>query len=290
MPAYYLVVDCGSTKADWRVFSLAKTQQSLETMGFNPSIEKPETIKEIIEDLAAPKLRDYIFEKIFFYGAGCVNTSIQHFIQGLLAEIFQTSPSRVLAAEDLLGAIRATENTSGAIAAILGTGSNACYFERDTILQQWGGHGYILGDEGSGADIGKRLVKGLLEKRLPPELEAELEAYTQMPLLSLRQAVYAHPAPNRFLANLAPFINAMQKKTAIRKILLQAFEDFIQNTLLRFERYKEVPLYFIGSIAWYFREPLKEALQKYGLTFSRIIHKPIEKLVEFHQNHELNYK
>jgi N-acetylglucosamine kinase-like BadF-type ATPase len=289
-PNYYLVVDCGSTKADWRVFAPTETKKSLETIGFNPSIEKPETIKEIIEDLAAPKLREYAFQKIFFYGAGCVNASIQHFIKDLLAQIFKISPSQVLAAEDLLGAIRATGNTTGAIAAILGTGSNACYFEGDKILTQWGGHGYLLGDEGSGADIGKRLVKGLLEKKISQEIETELETYTQMPLLSLRQAIYAHPAPNRFLGNLAPFVNSMQKRPAIRKILLEAFDDFIKTTLLRFERCKEVPLYFIGSVAWYFKETLEETLQKYGLTLSHIIHKPIERLVEYHQNEIIGNK
>jgi N-acetylglucosamine kinase-like BadF-type ATPase len=284
MPNYYLVVDCGSTKADWQIFSPTKIEKSFETIGFNPSIEKPENIKEIIEDLTVPKLRDYVFQKIFFYGAGCANASIQHFIGLLLAQALGTPAPQIYVAEDLKGAIRATGNKTGAIAAILGTGSNACYFEGDTILNQWGGHGYLLGDEGSGADIGKRLVKGLLENRLPSEIKAELEAYTQMPLLSLRQAVYAHPAPNRFLGNLAPFVNSMQKHPAIREILLATFDDFIKTTLLHFERCNEVPIYFIGSVAWHFKEPLGEALQKYRLPLSHIIHKPVEKLVEYHQN------
>ncbi|MCS6904761.1 MAG: hypothetical protein NZ576_05170 [Bacteroidia bacterium] len=284
MNNHYLVVDCGSTKADWRVFDTTQVVEGVGSVGFNPSIEKPEDIKEIIALRVVPKFQKYTLNQIFFYGAGCSSASIQHFMQILLHEIFQTPVSQIYVAEDLMGAVYATAEERAGIVAILSTGSNSCYFENGKIVEQWGGNGYLLGDEGSGADMGKRLLKGLLDKKFPSEIERELQNYTQLPLKELRQAVYAHKTPNRFLGSLSYFIFQLQTHPTIKQLIRNAFEDFLKTALLNYKQHAEVPTYFIGSIAWYFQAHLLEVLQEYNYPPPRkIIHKPIEELVAFHQ-------
>ena len=185
--------------------------------------------------------------------------------------------------DDMKAAVRATGKEEG-IVAIMGTGSNAAYYKPDEILENYGGHGYLLGDEGSGMDLGKQLLKAMLDGKLPQELHDSVLQSEGMTLGEHRTSIYQHKQPNRRLATLAPYLKKGEKIPEVQALIRSRFEKFIETTIQRVENYQDLVVDFVGGIACHFTDDLLYICEKYTLQSDNFISAPIDKLVEYHSN------
>ena len=215
---------------------------------------------------------------VFFYGAGCTPEK-KVFVQKALETVFKKAEVHV--ESDMLGAARGLLGHSAGVACILGTGSGSCYYNGETIEWSVPSLGYILGDEGSAAVLGKRLVGDLLKNQLPAGLKEEfLKQYGLTPA-EIIDRVYRQPFPNRFLASLSPFIAAHLEVPEVRQLVKQSFKAFLTRNVMQYD-YCHYRVGFNGSIAWYYRELLTEAMAEIGLQPGLIIKAPMEGLLRFH--------
>lgn len=272
-----LIADSGSTKTDWCMGD----GPIIHTSGINPFHQSLEQIHRILCDELRPQLPTNVtFSAIYFYGAGCIPEK-SPILQNALQNLFPEACIEVQS--DLLGAARALCGKYSGIACILGTGSNSCFYDGKQIVSNVSPLGYILGDEGSGAVLGKRLVGDCLKKQLPPDIcEAFLQTFGLTPS-DIIERVYRQPQANRFLASLTPFLSAHREKPGIHQLLVSCFEDFFLRNIMQYP-YQNKPVHFVGSIAWYFQEELKEVARRLGIQTGKIIQSPIEELRNYHRN------
>lgn len=274
-----IITDSGSTKTDWCIGNKENGCRRIQTAGINPFYQSVDEIRGLIEHTLVPHLENPgMPADIYFYGAGCTPEKSAVVKEALL----QTFPqSHCQVESDLLGSARALCGHKPGIACILGTGSNSCAYDGTQITSQISPLGYILGDEGSGAVLGKRLVGDCLKRQLPASLCQEfLDEYGLTPALILEK-VYRQPLPNRFLASLAPFLSAHRHIPEVRALLLSCFADFFRRNVMLYE-YKHSLVHFTGSIAWYFQDEVKEAAQTLGIATGTILKSPMEGLIDFH--------
>lgn len=271
-----LIADSGSTKTDWCMGD----NPIIHTSGINPFHQSAEQIQQILtKELGSQLSPDATISAIYFYGAGCTPEKkpiLERALQALYPQAYVEVQS------DLLGAARALCGKESGIACILGTGSNSCYYDGTHIVSNVSPLGYILGDEGSGAVLGKRLVGDCLKKQLPPSLcEAFLQTFQLTPA-EIIEKVYRQPQANRFLASLTPFLSTHREIPEIHRLLISCFTDFFQRNILQYP-YSNNLTHFVGSIAWYFQEEVKEAAQLSGIQTGKFIQSPIEELRKYHQ-------
>ncbi|MCD8388042.1 MAG: ATPase [Bacteroidales bacterium] len=286
-----LIADCGSTKIDWCVADYSVSNNPIvkrfETCGMNAVLLTPEEMRERISQEMLPQLDTDLANKItdvYFYGAGCISPAVC----GNVADAIRHSlpNAKVEVATDLLGAARALCGRRRGVACILGTGSNSCYYDGEKIARNVSPLGYILGDEGSGAVLGKLLVGNVLKGQLPDDLcEAFLKQY-DLDNLSIIDRVYRKPQPNRFLASLSPFIKQNIDRPEMHQMAVEAFRAFFKRNL---DNYKtEAPegckANFIGSIAHHYRDVLSEAAKDSGWEIGIIEKSPMDGLIEYHRN------
>lgn len=272
-----LIADSGSTKTDWCVDNGAV----IHTMGINPFHQSAESIRQILCNELLPQLPEKILlDEIHFYGAGCTPEK-SVIVKEALEVLFPQASIHVKS--DLLGAAHALCGKTKGIACILGTGSNSCYYDGEQIVQNVSPLGYILGDEGSGAVLGKRLVGDCLKNQLPQDIcNAFLETFGLTPS-TIIEKVYRQPQANRFLASLTPFLSAHREVPQIHKLLVSSFTDFFHRNVMQYP-YQDTPVHFVGSIAWHFKEEVKEAAQLLGIHTGKFIQSPIGELLKYHQN------
>lgn len=274
-----IIADSGSTKTDWCIGNSKADCQIVQTGGINPFHQSSDEIGQVISSTLVPQLGDTTgFTDIYFYGAGCIPQKAGIVKQALL----QSFPQAVAEVEsDLLGAARALCNKSAGIACILGTGSNSCAYDGEKITANISPLGYILGDEGSGAVLGKRLVGDCLKHQLPEDLYRDfLREYELTPTMILDK-VYRHPLANRFLASLTPFLWAHKHRQEIHALLVSCFTDFFRRNVMQYE-YQGMPVHFTGSIAYYFQEEVKEAALALDISIGNILKSPMEGLADYH--------
>ena len=276
----FLLADSGATKTDWILFDGSGTQKRLRTSGINPMVQTEVQIRtNALTDLSELLTGEKI-DKVFYYGAGLRTTGKVEIMTKLLKELFPEAEMEVN--HDLLGAARATCGDEKGITCILGTGSNSCWYDGNEIKMEIGGHGYILGDEGSGADLGKTLVKKALDNELPENAKKDLEEYAGKPLLELRNEIYQHPRPNYYFASLAKYIAERKEQPLYHGLVLGRLTTFIGKTVIKYYGYPEMPVHFIGSIAQVFEKELRMACEIFSLKMGRIVQAPAETLVEYH--------
>lgn len=270
-----MVVDSGSTKASWAVSDAKGTIQVLaETEGINPVHQSDEQI------VATMKSVPFSTNDIYYYGSG-VTVDQQDRMHRLLSQAFPTA-THIEAHSDMLGAARALCQHSAGMACILGTGSNSCLYDGESITANTPPLGYILGDEGSGAVLGRLLIGALYKHQLPHSLRLAFEQEMQLTLPEIIERVYRQPLPNRFLASLCPFMAAhMAQVPQLETLVYQAFQRFVQRNLDPYNR-KDLPVGAVGSIAWHFREPFTRALQSQGYQVGQVMAKPIEGMAKYH--------
>lgn len=274
-----LLADSGSTKTDWRLID-GSSVRVFSTRGLNPyHSDEAEIENELMQlDLGG---REMQILQVFFYGSGVSNTHKQEVIRNALLKRLGVHP-RIEINDDLTGVARALFGKKSGIACILGTGSNSCLYLNGRIQDKVPALGYSLGDEGSGTDIGKRLVNALHKRRLSPALTEAIVKEEGLTVDQILENVYTRPHANRYLASLARIASKHIDDQEIRKIVSQAFEDFIDKNIHRYESYEEMEIGFCGSVAFHFRDVLEETMHRKGLTCSRIVTGPIEGLVQYH--------
>ena len=273
-----LIADGGSTKTDWCVAAQGKQLQRITTHGMNPFFLSEDAIGEEIRTSLLPELQTNSFDALYFYGAGCLPEKIP-MMQNALGKNLNAKTIEV--DSDMLGAARGMSGRNPGIICIMGTGSNSCYYDGEKIVNNVSPLGFILGDEGSGAVLGKLMVGDLLKNQLPEGLKEKfLQEFDLTPGMIIER-VYRQPFPNRFLASLSPFLLRNIEEPAVRSLVFNSFKSFLTRNVKQYD-YKNYPVYFIGSIAYHYRKILEEAVLVSGMKLGEIMQNPMEGLVKYH--------
>lgn len=278
-----LIADCGSTKIDWCLLNGKKVEKQVFTLGMNAVMLTEEEMRSRIGAELMPELTAYAgdIKEVYFYGAGCISTEV---CSNVACAIKANIPGaeKIEVYTDLLAAARALCGHEPGIACIMGTGSNSCLYDGKGIAANVSPLGFILGDEGSGAVLGKLFLGDVLKNQLPAEVTAEfLEEYS-LDLLTIIRRVYREPQPNRFLASVTPFISKHIDVKEIHDMVLGTFTAFFKRNIMQYTGYAAHKVNFVGSIAYYFREVLEEAARNSGCTIEKVIKSPMEGLLKYH--------
>lgn len=273
-----LIADSGSTKTDWCMVENGETILRFKTKGINPFFQTEGEIQKEIETGLLTGLNGIQPAAIYFYGAGCAFPEKNEMIRRAINRYL---PASVEVGSDLLAAARALCGNRPGIACILGTGSNSCQYDGKEIVKSISPLGFILGDEGSGAVLGKLLIGDVLKDQLPPALKEQfLAEYGLTPAL-IMDRVYRQPFPNRFLAGLSPFISAHLDEPAIWELVTRSFLAFFTRNVKQYD-YLELPVHLTGSIAWYYQAVLKDIASDLGILTGTIIQSPMDGLIAYH--------
>lgn len=276
-----LIADSGSTKTDWVLFDGDSIVNRVKTQGLNPTQQSSDTILEVLTKELAGKIDTTTPHTIYFYGAGCAYENANKRMQTALEKVFTTRNIEIHS--DLLAAARALCGHSEGIACILGTGSNSCLYDGKKITDNTPSLGYILGDEGSGAHLGRQLVSDCIKKQLSaPLCEKFLKQY-DLTVASILERVYHEPMPNRFLASFSPFLLENRSNAEIHDLLLRCFTQFFQRNTMVYRR-SWLPIHIIGGIGMNFAQEIKETAESLGLSIGNIVESPINGLIEYHKN------
>lgn len=273
-----LIADSGSTKTDWCVVENGEFILRFKTRGTNPFFQTEEEIGKEIEAGLLPSLKGFEPSAIYFYGAGCAFPEKNDMIRRAVNR-YLSVPVEV--GSDLLAAARALCGDQPGIACIMGTGSNSCYYDGREIVKNVSPLGFILGDEGSGAVLGKLLIGDVLKDQLPPALKDQfLTQYELTPAL-IMDKVYRQPFPNRFLAGFSPFIREHLDEPAIWELVTRSFLAFFTRNVKQYD-YFEQPVHLVGSVAWYYQDVLKEIAFDLGIRLGTVARSPMEGLIAYH--------
>jgi glucosamine kinase len=277
-----LIADSGSTKTDWVLIDETK-QQRYKTIGYNPYFINSESIYNSLSEKLVPELDPLIIKSVYFYGAGCSSADNVEIVNKALTRCFINS--KVSVGHDMLAAARALLRTEPGFAAIIGTGSNTCIYNGKEITRNIDSLGYLLGDEGSGSYIGKKLVRDFMRGYLPKELDVKFREKYQLSHADIFNNLYNKPLPNRFLAGFCMFADENQDHAYVRQVVKESFNDFFKNLVTHYENYKNYSFNCVGSVAYVFRDILNETAVEHGMKPGKILHSPIEDLVDYHINH-----
>lgn len=277
-----LIADSGSTKTDWALIDNNRRVTRFATSGINPVVLGEEKVRLILTKELLPCIEDKNnIDTVRFFGAGCTTAKIPEMEQ-IFHDLFSKAKD-ILVASDMLGAAIAACGSNMGIAAILGTGSNSCLFDGQNIIQHTACLGYILGDEGSGAVLGKHFLNGILKGTLPQDLCNEFYSKTGLTQDIIINKVYRGDAPNRFLASMSPFIHAHIDIPELRELVINNFRAFFRNNITQYG-HPEIPVNFVGSLAFHYISELQEAAYLEGFSIGKLIKSPIEGLIENYIN------
>lgn len=277
----YLIADSGSTKTDWRLCDKDTIIKSIPTQGINPYHQTEEAIEHVLRNELLPQLDEHSVQEILFYGAGCANETACDRVKKAIHKILNAADITIHS--DLLGAARALCGHEEGIACVLGTGSNSCLYNGTDIIANIPPLGYILGDEGSSAVLGRRLVGDCLKNQLPEAVRDEFFSEYKLNQEIILEKVYRQPLANRFLASLTPFLSKHREVPEVHRLLIDSFVDFFVRNVKQYRR-PWLPIHFVGSIANAFAPELKEAAESLGMELGVIMQSPIEGLVIYHSS------
>ncbi|MDC0104594.1 hypothetical protein OAJ52_01295 [Bacteroidia bacterium] len=278
-----LVADSGSTKCDWILIDSQSNQHKTNSMGFNPFFHDADLVySKLMENELFIEYRNRVSE-VYFYGAGCSSEARNRIIANGLKRVF-SSAETVLVDHDLKGAALSTSQGDTGISCILGTGSNSCYFDGTKVIEKVPALGYILGDEGSGSYFGKILLSEWLYHRMPAELAEDFAKEYNLTKEGIFEAVHHKADPNVYLASFSPFISKHLDHPYFREMVYDGLDKFVNIHVLCYDNYKDVPVHFVGSIAYYFKEVLQKVAIKYSFTVGKIEKRPVEPLTQYHIN------
>ena len=272
-----LIADSGSTKTDWALIDKASGSVSrFSSCGLNPIVLGIEKVREMLEAEVLPEISDISsVEAIRFYGAGCTPAKIPE-MKTVFSELFP-SAGDIIVASDMLGAAIAACGQEMGITAILGTGSNSCLYDGKKIIQNTPCLGYILGDEGGGAVLGKIFFNGILKGTLPKALCDTFFKETGLTQAIIIEKVYRGEAPNKFLASMSPFIHEHLDVKELEELVVNNFRAFFRNNITQYG-HPEIPVNFVGSMAFHYYEQLHKAAEQEGFIIGKMIKSPIEPL------------
>lgn len=283
-----LIADSGSTKTQWVVIQ-DSVNPIISTQGINPYQQTQEQIEDILNEELMPVLNaldEREVEEVHFYGAGCTKEKAPIVAEALKMVVAPRAKIRI--ESDMLGAARSVCGNESGIVSILGTGSNACYYDGKEMIPGNPALGFILGDEGGGAYIGKRLVGDVLKHQLPEDICKAFFEETKLTQADIIQKVYRETLPNRFLASVSPFCARHLDNPAIHDFILDCFDQFFRRNINAYKTLETTKdkntdvVHFVGSIAHYYRDVLTEAALNNGYKVGKIVKEPIEGLKEYH--------
>ena len=278
-----LIADGGSTKADWIALNTNKEEAfRVRTLGLNPAIVPHEELyNRIINMFQLIHVKDEVTE-IHFYGAGCGTPKPIEILKTILESIFVNA--KVFIAEDMLAAVYAAAGNKPALVCILGTGSNSCYYNGEQMEMMTASLGYILMDEASGNYFGKKLIVDYYYHKMPKKIAEKFQNEFDLDADHIKKNLYRVPNPNMYLATFAKFMFEFKEEKYIKKIIKKGFQEFFKYRILPYNKTAETPIYFIGSIAYYFRDILEKIAHKNNLEITDVIQRPIDNLLEYHKN------
>ena len=276
-----LIADSGSTKTDWCVILDNTPIKRIGTKGLNPFFQSEEEIQQELTHSRLPQLPEGTIDSVYFYGAGCTPEKAPT----LRRAIADSLPvvGNIKAYSDMLAAARGLCGREAGITCILGTGSNSCFYDGKEIVNHISPLGFILGDEGSGAVLGKLLVGDILKNQLSPAIKEAFLKQFDLTVPEIIDRVYRQPFPNRFLASLSPFIAQHLEEPGIRQLVLGSFIAFLRRNVMQYD-YTQYPAHFIGSVAHCYKEILQEAAQETGIRIGKILQSPMEGLIQYHSD------
>ena len=276
-----LIADSGSTKTAWCLLSDDGSQQLFQTQGINPFQQTESEICDVLQDELLPQLPPQGFVssllEIYFYGAGCTPEASPKVASALRSAL--SADAQIEVQSDMLGAARALCGDKAGIVAILGTGSNSCYYDGKRIVKNVSPLGFILGDEGSGAYIGKRLVGDILKHQLPAAVCSQFLEETKLTQAKIIQRTYREPFPNRFLASLSPFCARHRDDDAIHSLLIDCFRQFFLRNI---SAYEGSTVHFVGSVGYYYQPEIQAAASLLGYTVGNVLKDPLQGLIAYH--------
>jgi glucosamine kinase len=276
--AIKLIADSGSTKAEWCLLD-GKKKKIFYTQGLSPYFLSSEQIQHIIEQELQTKMKQ-VPDEIFFYGTGCSSPDNVKSVKKALQRSFLQA--KVSVDHDLMGAAKALCGSEKGIACILGTGSNSCFYNGKKIIKNSPGLGYVLGDEGSGAYLGKKVIQYFLYNTFDEDLMDRFVARFKTTSYEILDAVYKKPLPNRYLASFAIFLAENRGHYMVENIIEDGFNDFFFNHVYKYRESWTLPVNFIGSVAYGFKDVLKEMCSSYELQLGKVLQKPMDGLIKYH--------
>ena len=281
MTGFQLIVDSGATKTEWRVVG-QDTAESIFSSGISPYHMNQAQIEASLLHELPKTLLNTAFDSIYYYGTGCYTAANASIVKRALQQVF--TAEMISVTHDLMGAAIALCGNEKGIACILGTGSNSCYYDGKKIVKNSPGLGYVLGDEGSGAYLGKKVIQHFLYETFDAGL---MEAFNEMyktDKAEILQKVYKEPFANRYLASFTKFLSANREHFMIENIIEDGLRDFFNQHILRYPQHDKTPIHFVGSIAFFFKDKIADLCTDFGVTLGTIIKQPMDGLSEFHRS------
>ena len=276
-----LIADSGSTKTAWCLISGNQRVKDITTKGINPFYQTEEEIEAELKNTLCQEIGgENKINSVYFYGAGCADSQINNKLAKTLQQVLKSDKAEV--SSDMLGAARGIFKHQKGIACIMGTGSNSAYYDGNEIVKSIPAGGFIIGDEGSGAVLGKTLIADYIKNQMPENILAEFKKFYNGTYLDVVNHVYKQPFPNRWLANFTKFMYEKREDDYIHNMIVNSFTLFFNRNIKQFDSWKDMEVGFVGSIAYYFEKELKEGAQKCEITISDIYQNPIEGLIEYH--------
>ncbi|HEX2608979.1 MAG TPA: N-acetylglucosamine kinase [Flavisolibacter sp.] len=274
-----LIADSGATKAEWCLMQKGK-KKTWFTQGISPYFLDTKQIAELVQTELVPKLKTTTIDQVYYYGTGCANPENAKSVKKALKQVFKEAGVEV--ATDLMAASRAVCGDRKGIACILGTGANSCYYDGRKMVKNSPGLGYVLGDEGSGAYLGKKVIQYYLYNTFDEDLRARFDAKFVTTAVEILDNVYKKPLPNRYLASFTMFLAENRGHYMIENIIEDGLNDFFFQHLCKYAEVWKYPVSFVGSVADGFKDVIVELCQSYEFELGTILKNPMEGLVKYH--------
>ncbi len=278
-----LIADSGSTKTDWVLVDENRNQSYYNTIGYNPYFNDTEAIFNSLSEKLTSQFDPSLVNKVLFYGAGCSNENKISIVNNALAKCFYNA--EIVVDHDMLAAARALLGDQPGFAAILGTGSNTCIYNGKTILNSIDSLGYLLGDEGSGSYISKKIIQDFIRGRMPASLEKKFRETYKLNSDDIFDSLYTKMLPNRFLASFCKFAHEHKEHEYIHQIIKESFTDFFKNIVSLYPGYQKLTFNCVGSVGFIFQNELKEVATSYNMKIGTLLPSPINNLVNYHLNY-----
>lgn len=278
--AVKLIADSGSTKCEWCLLTGEK-KKKIFTTGMSPYFLSADQMVELLQKELVKKIKDVTVDEVYYYGTGLGNPDNVVMLKKVLKKVF-ASAKKIEASIDLLAAARAVCGHEKGIACILGTGSNSCYYNGKKIIKNSPGLGYVLGDEGSGAYLGKKVIQHFLYNTFDEDLMLRFTNQFNVGANEILEHVYKMPQPNRYLASFAIFLAENRGHYMIENIIEDGLNDFFFTHLYKYRESWLYPISFVGSVAYGFKDVLKNLCATYELELGKVLKQPMDGLVAYH--------